>query len=494
MGTTNVRSLLFDGEGRVLAQSFRELRIYSPRRGWAEEEPEEIYRATLQTMRDAVKGSGLPAGDVAAVGFSAQMHGVTMVDGDGKPLTRLLTWLDTRAAPQCEKLGQMMDAYELYRRTGCPPLFIYPLAKVLWMRENMPGPYARCRRVLSAKDYIVQRMLGEACVDHSVAAGSQMLNIHDLRWDGKILEAAGLDMDRLPSLRDGVEAVAELPRSVAGQTGLRAGTPVVLGASDGALSSVGLGSVGEGVAAVNLGSSGAIRVVSERPLIDRSREMRFFCYYVARGRWLPGGAVNNAGTVLRWFRDNFGQPEVKAAKRQGADPYEVITEEAASVPPGAGGVIMVPFLAGERFPVRDPEARGVVAGLTLAHGRAHVIRALMEGVVFTLRWIMEAMEEQGIAVDEVRVSGGGARSRVWRQILADVLGKTVVHTGVEEASALGAAMLAAISLGLYRDLGEASRGMIRVRELHEPRLENHRRYGEIFRKYKELYTVSRRLR
>jgi len=491
VGTTNVRSFIFNSLGEVLGQSFRGLTIHKPKPEMAEEDTEEIWKATLETMRDSMKTSGVSASDVAMVSFSAQMHGVSMIDRDGKPLTRLLTWLDLRAAKQCERLSQIMGSYEIYSRTGGPPLFIYPLAKILWFKENLPEKFKRCHKLLSAKDYVMYRMFGEPYLDRSVASGSQLLNVHELRWDEMILELVEIDQDKLPTLRGETEVVGEIPREVSECTGLKRGTPVVLGASDAALSNIGLGAVEEGIAAINLGSSGAIRVLSDKPFIDEDERARFFCYYAAQGRWLPGGAINNAGIVLRWFRDVFGEPEVRDALKLGVDPYEVITKKAAKVKPGSEGLVMVPFFAGERFPVRDPKAKGVLFGLTLAHGRAHVIRAIMESVTYTLRWIMEIMEKQGVTIKEIRIGGGGARSSLWRQIAADVLGRTVVHTEVEEASALGAAMLAAISLGLYRDLEDASKGMVKAVSRHEPDLEAHQRYTSMFGVYKRLYETLR---
>jgi len=492
VGTTNVRSFIFNQAGEVIGQSFRGVNIYSPTPEMAEEEPEELWRATLETMSEVVEKSRVQADDITMISFSAQMHGMSMIDRDGKVLVRLLTWLDLRAAPQCERLSRVIDPYEIYSRTGCPPLFIYPMAKVLWVRDNLPERFRKCHKILSAKDYIMYRLLGEAHLDHSVASGSQLLNIHKLEWDERVLEIAGIDGDKLPTLHDETEIVGELSGELASKTGLKKGTPIVLGASDGALSNVGLGAVERGIAAINVGSSGALRVLSEKPIVDRDRRARFFCYYTAQRNWLPGGAINNAGIILRWFRNEFGQPEVEEAKRRGVDPYDVITEKAAKVKPGADGLLMIPFFAGERFPVRDPRARGILFGLTLSHGKPHIIRAIMESVIFTLKWIMNILEEQGINIREVRVGGGGARSNVWRQIQADILGKPVVHTKVEEASALGAAMIAAISSGVYKDLREAARSMVKIAERHEPNVENHGKYMRIFRLYRELYTASRR--
>lgn len=493
VGTTNVRSILFDMSGRVIVDSFRGVRILRPEPGAAEEEPEDLWRATLETMKESLKKSGFKAEDVAAIGFSAQMHGVMMLSREGKPLTRLLTWLDLRAAEQSDELSRIIGSYELYRRTGGPPLFIYPLAKILWFKENMPKKFEECDKMLSAKDYVMYRMFGEPMIDRSVASGSQLLNINRLEWDDEALKAVGIGEERLPRLMDELEVAGDLPNNVAEQTGLRKGTSIIIGASDAALSNIGLGAVEEGVAAVNLGSSGAIRVLSDKPILDRSEKARFFCYYATEKRWLPGGAINNAGIILRWFRNTFGMEEVKEAEKLGVDPYDLLTQKAAEVKPGSEGLVMVPFMAGERFPVRDPKARGVIFGLTLSHGKPHFIRAIMESVIYTLRWIMEIMKDQGVQIQQVRIGGGGARSPLWRQITADILGKKVAHTRVEEASALGAALLAAVKGGFYSSLQEASRKMVNVISIHYPDMNNHEGYSSLFRLYKDLYSSLGRL-
>ncbi|MEM2875836.1 MAG: xylulokinase [Candidatus Bathyarchaeia archaeon] len=492
LSTTNVRSIIFNETGEVLGRSFRELKIHRPKPEMAEEDPEEIWKATLETMRDAVRTSKASADDIAMISFSTQMHGISMISRDGSILTRLITWLDRRAATQSEELSRVVNPYEIYSRTGCPPLFIYPLAKILWIKENLPKKFSQCYKMLSAKDYVLYRIFGEPHLDRSTASGTQLLNIHKLEWDEALLEVAGIDQDNLPTLHDESEIIGELPREVSKHTFLKSGTPVILGASDAALSNLGLGAVEKGTAGINIGTSGAIRVISDKPLIDESGEARFFCYYATLSRWLPGGAINNAGIILRWFRDSFCQPEMEEALRRGVDPYEVIIEKASTVEPGAGGLLMVPFFAGERFPVRDPKARGILFGLTLEHSKPHITRAILESIMYTLKWIMDILEGHGITIKEIRVGGGGARSSVWRQIQADVLGKTTLYMKVEEASALGAAMLAAISLGIYKDLESASKNMVEVAGSHEPNLENNRRYLEMFRIYRGLYNASKR--
>lgn len=494
LGTTNVRSIIFDETGGIVSCASRELRIYGSHPQTAEQVPEEIWEAILGSMKDCLGSSNVAREDIAVLSLCAQMHGVTVIDRDGNALVPLITWLDRRAAPQSELLGAKLGSYEIYRRTGCPVLYSYPCAKILWIRQNLPRVFAEGYKFLSAKDYVVYRMLGEAYIDRSTASGSQLFDIRRLTWDEMMLKAAGLDEDSLPVLCDETDLVGEVSSELAAHSSLKNGTPIVIGASDAASSNIGLGVIREGLCAVNIGTSGAVRVASDRPLFDRSRKARFFCYYGTFGRWLCGGATSNAGILLRWFRDSFGQIDTEEALRSELDPLEVMLEKAGGVEPGADGLLFVPFLSGERFPVRDASATGIMSGLTLRHGRDHVLRSMLEGVSFTLKWIMDALEESGLELDEVRVGGGGARSAVWRGIEADVWGKRVSWTKVDEASALGAAMLGAVRIGVYGDLAKASENMVEVAGEHEPNVENHLRYVSLFERFKRLYALSKRLR
>lgn len=492
LGTTNIRSIMFDERGRVLGQAFRKVTTFNPKSEIAVQDPEEVWKLTVETMRESVKASHISTEDISAISFSARMHGTMLLKRDGTPLTHLFTWLDRRASSQVETISQTIDPYDLYQRTGCPLLFIYPFAKLFWMKENIPQKLESCSKVLSAKDYVIFKLTGNFYTDRSLASGTQLLNIHSLDWDETLLAMVDLDADKLPSLVNETEVVGELSREIARTIGLRRGIPLIVGASDGALNNIGLGATARGIAAMNIGTSGAIRILSERPFIDTHRAAHFFCYYAGFGSWLPGGAISNAGNLLRWFRDNLGHQEVVEAENRGVDPYEVILERAASIEPGAEGLLLLPFFSGERFPIRDPKARGVLFGLTLRHGKGHIARAILESVVFTLRWIMESLQEHSAIIREIRVGGGGARSSVWRQIQADVLGKPVVHTRVEESSALGAAMLAAIGLGIYEDLKSASKNMIETVARQEPDLQTHTNYQRSFEMYKDYYYASRK--
>jgi len=481
VGTSIVRACAFTYDGKIVADSKREITILQPKPGWVEERPAELYRSTVEVVREVAKVVGRR---VKAIGFSGQMHGLCCLNKDGEPLTNLIPWPDVRASEQVTKLEDKIGAKDLYRRTGCPPLFIYMAPKILWIKENLPSIFAKCRKVITAQDYVIFNLFGDYYTNPSLASGSQLLNINEVDWDGKVLEALEIDESVLPLLLEGDTVFARLPRSAAQLLGLEEETPVALGASDGALSSVGLGAVEKGVYAVNLGSSGAVRVVSECPIWDE--EMRFFCYYVASRKWLPGGAVNNCGIVLRWFRDNFAEKELQEAKAKGVDAYGLLDELAIGAPAGCDGLLFLPFMSGERFPIRDPYVRGILFGVGLAHGKSHFVRCIMEGVAFTLRWIKEALEDH-VRVDSIKISGGGARSGLWRQIISDVFGRNVVKTEVDEASALGAAMLAGIAIGDFPSVESASSEMVRDIETHEPSISNNELYDRLFEIYKAAY-------
>jgi len=485
IGTTNVKAATFDEQGKTLSLARTEVSIHSPVLGSAVQHLDELYEATIKSAKKAVSMANI--GKVDVVAFSGQMHGLGAIDDKGKEVLPLVTYLDTRPAIAVEKLVEMVNSYKLYENTGCPPLFIYPLAKLFWLSLTMPNIMREARWFVSAKDYVMYKILGEPYIDKSVMSGSQLLDIHRLKWSDLALSLTGIDESKLPHLCDGEDILRTLPKHVAVSLGLSEGAPVVLGASDGALHTVGLGAIEKSLLALNIGTSGAIRSVSKEPLIDKSKNMRFFCYYIGYGLRLPGGAVNNAGIGLRWFRDEFGHFEVTMAKLLNEDPYNLLTRQAEKVEATAEKLLILPFFSGERFPVRDPYAKGVMFGLTLRHGKAHVIRALMESCIYTLKWIYDAMVKNGIEGKAVRTGGGGAKSILWRQIQADVFGLSVEKTLVEEVSLLGAAMMGLVAIGVYNSLGEAAKSMIKIVDVQHPNMENHKKYERIYDLFEKLY-------
>lgn len=487
IGTTAVRAFAFNNKGKIVKESKIEVSIEHPNPNWAEQDPEELYISTIKAIQNVTKYVGKY---VKAIGFSGQMHGLCCLDKNGKPLTKLIPWIDVRAGEQAKKLEKMLGAEELYKRTGCPPLFVYAAPKILWIKEKLPNIFSKCKKFLTAQDYVIFKLFGDYYTNSSLASGSQLLNITSIRWDEKLLEAIGITEDSLPILIEGDKIFEKLPNHVATQLGLEENVPIALGASDGALSNVGLGAIKEGICAINLGSSGAVRIISKHPIWD-NHKMRFFCYYIASKHWLCGGAINNCGIILRWYRDNFAEKEREKAIELGVDVYKILDEEAEKVPAGCNGLMFLPFMSGERFPIRDPYVRGMLFGLSLGHGKGHIIRSIMEGVTFTMKWITNALEEYA-KIDLIKIGGGGAKSYLWRQIISDILEKKVVKTNIEEASAFGAAILAGVAIGEYKSMEEATEKLVKDEEKHEPLLENVKRYRQIFEIFKEAYNSSRK--
>jgi len=475
IGTGSIKAAIFEDDFKLSSIARVELEV------GAEQDPEAMYKGFLEACRSVSRDSKLRFID--ALVLSGQMHGLVCIGVDGKPLTMLHTYIDTRPAEAVKFMEERIDGYRLYTETGCPPLFIYPLAKLLWFKLSKPSIFNSTRWFLSAKDYVVYRLIGEPYIDRSTASGSQLLNIHSLSWNDESLELVGMDESKLSRLCDGEKPLIELPRSIALSLGLDCNPPIFLGASDGALHSLGVGAVSDGIAAINLGTSGAFRLSSDRPVVDRSRSMRFFCYYLGYGIWIPGGAVNNAGLCLRWFRDSI------LGSRHS---YEDLIREAESVDLDRLNPLILPFLSGERFPIRDPYAKALFFGLTIDHRRGHIVRALMEAPIYTLRWIADSMSENMLNARVARIGGGGSSSKLWRRICSGILNLRIEYVGFEESSLMGAAIMAALGLGYYSSIDEALDKAINIMDADDPVPNEVEVYEERYRLYRSLYeSVSR---
>jgi gluconokinase len=396
--------------------------------------------ATLEAMR-AVAAELTARSRIAGIAFSAAMHSLVGLDAGGDPLTPLLTWADTRAAAQAERLRRARP--ELHDRTGTPLHPMAPLVKLVWFRESQPALVARVRRWVGIKELVVAQVTGEWMVDASCASGTGLMAIDTLDWDGDALTLAGVGRTQLSTI---VPSTHTLPLTRA-DIGVATGTPVVVGAGDGPLANVGVGAVRRGVAACSIGTSGALRLVVDHPGVDRDR--RVFCYALTPGRWVVGGAISNGGSVLQWARAALA-PEL------GEHAEDELLELASRVDPGSGGLLMVPSLHGERAPRWSAVPGGAYVGLTHLHGRAHLVRAAIEGVCMQLALVLASLSSVGYEVREVRATGGFARSPVWRQMLADVLGSPIGFTAEREGSALGAAIVGMEALGLVDSIDTAA--------------------------------------
>nr|MDQ2693896.1 gluconokinase [Pseudomonadota bacterium] len=419
----------------------------------------------IQCLKRTLKDSGIAPPALAGVAFSAAMHSLIAVDDGHRPLTASITWADNRAAPWAEVLNRDHNGHGIYRRTGTPIHPMSPLVKILWLRESQPELFARAAKFISIKEYVFHRLFGRYVVDHSIASATGLLNLEHLDWDREALAAAGIDAGRLSALVPTTHVLRGLDAAVVRQTGLDPATPFVVGANDGVLSNLGVNAIAPGSVAVTIGTSGAIRTVIDRPRTDPRG--RTFCYALTDRHWVIGGPVNNGGMILRWLRDQLAAAETETARRLGLDPYEILTRIAERVRPGADGLLFHPFLAGERAPYWNADLRGSFFGLALHHRKEHLIRAVLEGIIFNLYGVLLALEELMGAPVRIQATGGFARSALWRQIMADIFNRPVHVPQSFESSCLGAAVLGLYALGRVDSLAVVE-GMVGSTHHHDP--------------------------
>jgi xylulokinase len=458
--------------------------------GWAEQDPEDWWQATLVAIRSALEQTGVKGSDIAAVGFSGQMHGVVLLDKSRAVLRPSLIWCDQRSQAQCDWITNKVGAAQLIQYVSNPALTGFSAPKMLWVRDNEPKVFERTAHFLLPKDFVRYRLTGEFATDVSDASGTLLFDVTHRRWSPEMLSALGFDPQILPKAFESPEITGEITPEVAVLTGLHAGTPVVAGAGDQAASAVGNGIVLPGLTSATLGTSGVIFTYTDAPKLDPRGRIHTFCHAVP-GKWHVMGVTQGAGLSLRWFRDNFAQAETWYARLADVDPYELIIREAEKIRAGSEGVLWLPYLMGERTPHLDSQARGMWFGMTAAHTRAHLIRAILEGVAFSLRDSLEIFQELGIPVQQIRASGGGSRSLVWRQIQADIYGKELVTLRTSEGSALGAALLAGVGARIYKSVEESAQVAIKVQDSLAPQPDQVAIYERYYQVYRGLYPAVR---
>ncbi len=458
VGTGGTRALIVDKNGKIVASATTNHEPFaSPKIGWAEQNPGDWWHACGIAVRGALANGNVTGADISCVGFSGQMHGAVMLDEADVPIRPALIWCDVRTEKQCEELTQKIGAERLIQLTCNPALPNFTLTKLLWVRENEPENWARVRSVMLPKDYVRFRLTGEKATDVADASGTLMLDVAKRRWSSEVLQAAEIRDSLLPKLYESQDVCGKISRSGAAATGLKEGTPVVAGAGDQAAGATGMGIVAPGAASATIGTSGVVFAATDRPALDPKGRLHTFCHAIPE-RWHVMGVTQAAGLSLRWFRDQFG-----AVADDGRDPYERLSDEASKVPAGSEGLLWTPYLMGERTPHLDPNARAALVGLTASHTRAHVIRAILEGVAFSLKDTFAIFEEMGVPVNRIRLGGGGARSTLWRQIQADVYGHDVEIVEAEEGAAYGAAILAGVGAGVWQSVDEACKNVVRVK-------------------------------
>ena len=479
VGTGATRALLIDESGRVLDSCTADHEPFaSSQIGWAEQEPLDWWRACCEAVQRVLAKTS--KNELAAVGLSGQMHGAVLLDSDGNPLRPALIWCDLRTAEEARELGEQVGANQIIEWTCNPALTNFTVTKLLWVRKHEPKLYDKFQMLQLPKDYVRFRLTGEYAMDMADASGTLLLDVAHRRWSGEMAKAANLDTSVLPKLFESCEVCGWVSKQGAGATGLLAGTPVVAGAGDQAAGAVGLGVVAPGAVHATIGTSGVVFASTDRPAMDPHGRLHTFCHAVP-GRWHVMGVTQAAGLSLRWFRDQFGGS------------YNALTNEAATAPAGCDGLMWTPYLMGERTPHLDPDARAALVGLTASHTRAHIVRAILEGVAFSLRDTFSIFEEMQVPVRNIRLGGGGARSTLWRQIQADTYGHPVEIVEAEEGAAYGAALLAGVGAGVWTSVDEACSQAVRVKTVVEPNAATsalmQRQYPQFCRIYPALKSI-----
>lgn len=492
IGTTSTKAFLYDEKGKIRGGAQSAYTLLVPEAGRAEQRPDELLDAVIDAIREAMQDANAHADDISAVGISAAMHSLMAVDHDGHPLTPLITWADNRSIGQVNALRKGREAGKLYRATGTPIHPMSPLTKLLWFADREPELFKRAAKFVSFKEYLLHRLFGRYALDLSLASATGMLDLNTLKWNDSALHLTGLSADRLGEIVPITERLSGMDRKLADRMGLHPDTPWIAGASDGALANVGVGALGKGETAVTIGTSGAVRSFTDRPATDP--DGRTFCYAFEPDRWLVGGPTNNGGIALRWYLEKFviDAEEGESGDLKEKQALDRIVKLADSVAPGSEGLLFLPYLSGERAPYWNADARGAYFGATLHHGRAHFGRATMEGVLFAVRTVSDALMELGGANHTLLASGGFAKSDIWTQMLADLSGTQVVVPDTYEASAFGAAAVAMKAdgvIGDYADLKE-SIGILRTHEPDSSRFKTYERYYALFKRvYEQLEPV-----
>ncbi len=486
VGTSGTKTALFDENGQYLSGYTGEYPLSQPQNGWAEQDPEDWWEAAAEGIRSVLKESGIAASDIAGIGLSGQMHGLVLLDENGEVLRPCIIWADQRTEAVTAEMEELVGRERIIEITANPPMTSFTAAKIMWVKRHEPEIYAKARHILLPKDYIRYKLSGAYAGDVSDASGMQLMDVKGRCWSEEMLEKLDIDPALLPELVESQDVSARVNAEAAALTGLAEGTIIAGGAGDNPAAAIGTGVYKPGRAFTTIGTSAVVYTVTDEPEIDPHGRVHTLCASVP-GKWTLMSCTQAAGLSLRWLRDTVCTEEVKAAEAQGKDPYDLMTAEAEAVPPGSERLIYLPYLMGERSPYLDPNARGVFFGLSAMHGKPELIRSVMEGVGFSQLQCLDVFRENKAEVDDMIVTGGGGRSPLWRQMLADLYQIPVRTLETDQGGALGAAILGGIAGGVYASAEEACEKIIRYREAQAPDPAMHEAYRPYYDLYKDLY-------
>lgn len=492
IGTSGTKALLIDAKngGQVVTSSTRTYPLYTPKPMWAEQEPEDWWQATIAAVADILETSGINPRDIKGIGLSGQMHGSVFLDENNQVLRPAILWCDQRTQEECDWIMDTVGGDRVIDLISNPVLTGFTAGKIIWLRKNEPMVYERVKKVLLPKDYIRFRLTGEFATEVSDASGTALFNVTRREWAWEMLDAIDIPRDWMPRAYESPEVSGKITSDASIITGLTEGTPVVGGGGDQAAGAVGNGIVEPGIISSTVGTSGVVFAFADKPVVDPKLRVHTFCHAVP-GKWHVMGVMLSAGGSLRWYRDTFAECESAVAKAMGQDPYDVMSMEAMRAPAGCEGLVFLPYLTGERTPYPDPHARGAFFGITLRSDKAHFIRAVLEGVAYGLRDSFEILSGMGVPIEQVRASGGGARSQVWLQILSDVIGCNHATINIDEGPALGVALLAGVGTGIYKSVEDACRQVIKVTNTTLVNPINHEIYDGYYPLYQSLYQSLR---
>ncbi|HEY3331869.1 MAG TPA: xylulokinase [Capsulimonadaceae bacterium] len=476
IGTSGTKVLLINDEGLPVASATHEYPLSTPRPLWAEQDPELWWTASVAGVKDVLAKSEIDPTTIGGIGLSGQMHGSVFLDKNDKVLRPALLWCDQRTQAECDWLTTEVGSENLVKYISNPVLTGFTAPKIIWLRNNEPDIYRQVTKVLLPKDYVRLKLTGVYATEVSDASGTALFDVKNRRWSREVLEAAQIPYDWMADCAESVAVTGWISAAAAAQTGLAEGTPVVGGGGDQAAGAVGTGVVETGIVSSTIGTSGVVFAYADEPATDPKMRIHTFCHAVP-GKWHVMGVHLSSGGSLRWLRDEF---------YKGAS-YDVLNQEAGAVLPGSEGLVFLPYLTGERTPYPDPYAKGTFFGITLRHGRGHFARSVMEGVTYSLRDSFEIFKELGVEINEVRASGGGAKSPLWRQINADAIGAEHVTLSIDEGPALGVALLAAVGTGAFATVADACKTAIKVTNRVRPIGAHTETYNRFYPVYRSLY-------
>jgi len=488
VGTTGTKVVLITEAGKVEASAFEGYPLSSPQADWIEQDPEDWWKATIKAIAKAMDNASAKAGEIAGIGLCGQYHGAVLLDKAHHVLRPCILWCDQRTTQQAEYISRKIGKEELLRITGNPASYYFTACKILWVKDNEPQIYEKLSHFLLPKDYVRLKLTDNLVTDVTDASGTLLFDVPKRRWSSEIVDKLDLDKDILPACQESIEISGAITKKASELTGLNYGTPVVAGAGDQSAQAIGTGVIKEGLLACTMGTSGVVFAPTNLIRHDDRGRLDSFCFAIP-DTWHTMGVMQSAGGSLRWFRDTLCKSEIRKAENTRQDVYQLIVEQAERVPAGSDNLIFLPYLSGERHPHSDAKARGIFFGLGMRHHKAHMIRSVLEGVAFGLRDSIEVMKELHLPISEIRATGGGARAKLWRQIVADVTNSKIVTVNSQEGAAYGTAILASVGSGLYNSVDEFCNRVIRVVEETYPIKDNVKRYEDYYLLYRSLYPL-----